>query len=51
MNMDYKIMLEISKTCEMCPLREKCIEVDCVLYRIEKIIVKNNSKNKRGGKK
>lgn len=36
--MKYKIMLEIAKYCEICPLREKCIELECVLYRIEKII-------------
>lgn len=41
--MKYKIMLEISKQCEICPLREKCIENECVLFRIEKIVegVKN----------
>ena len=38
-NLDYKIMLEISKQCEKCSLREKCIEEDCILFRIEQLIV------------
>lgn len=49
MNLNYKIMLEISKTCEGCSLREKCIEEECVLYRIEQIII--NNKKKGGTKK
>lgn len=33
-----KAMLEIAETCENCKLREKCIEEECILYRIEKIL-------------
>ena len=42
--MKYKIMSEITKQCECCPLRERCIETDCVLYRIERILIKNYKK-------
>lgn len=45
--MKYKIMLEISNCCKECPLREKCIEIECVLFRIEKIL-ENMTKNKKG---
>lgn len=47
----YKIMLEIANFCETCPLREKCIEADCILFRIEQIIVEDKLKNKKGGEK
>lgn len=33
-----KILTEITNYCENCPLREKCIEKECVLFRIEKIV-------------
>lgn len=47
MDLNYEIMLEISKTCEKCSLREKCIEEECVLYRIENILEKENNKKKK----
>lgn len=41
-----KILLEISNFCENnCAEREQCVEDDCVLYRIEQIIIeKENNK-------
>lgn len=47
-NKDYRIMKEISECCETCFLREKCIEEECVLFRIEKIVV-GNRHDKKGG--
>lgn len=35
-----KILLEISKYCEICISHENCPEEECVLYRIEEIILK-----------
>jgi hypothetical protein len=36
---DKKILTEITESCEQCPKREKCLEEDCVLFRIEQILV------------
>ncbi len=47
--MDKKILLEISNFCENCSSHECCPEEDCVLFRIEKLVVKNI--NKKKGKK
>lgn len=44
------ILLEIVEYCEICPIKDKCIEEECVLYRIEIIILKDNAK-KKGKKK
>lgn len=40
-----KIMLEISNFCEMCPSHEICPEEECVLFRIEQIILKKEERN------
>lgn len=36
--MEEKILLEITNYCESCPCHEKCVEQECVLFRIEKLI-------------
>ena len=36
-NMD-KILNETTTFCESCPKRECCIEEECVIFRIEKIV-------------
>jgi len=40
-----KILNETTSTCFNCRLRERCIEEDCVLFRIEKIIEKIKNKD------
>lgn len=40
-----KILNETTSTCFNCRLRERCIEEDCVLFRIEKIIKKIKNKD------
>lgn len=42
-----KILLEISKYCENCPINNKCVEEECVLFRIEKLILEEINKNKK----
>lgn len=37
--MKDKILTEITEFCEECPSHECCPEEDCVLYRIEQIVV------------
>lgn len=44
--MKNKILLEITKFCENCGSNCCCPEEECVLFRIEKIIVKQQ-KNKK----
>lgn len=39
--MKYKVLLEIANTCENCPINTKCVEKECVLFRIEKLILKD----------
>lgn len=39
-----KILDEITTFCETCASRESCPEEDCVLYRIEKVVVDDNKK-------
>jgi len=39
-----KILLEIAKFCESCASHECCPEEDCVLFRIEKIILEKKEK-------
>lgn len=34
---EEKILNEITTFCEDCPNREKCLEKECVLFRIEQI--------------
>lgn len=41
--MKEKILTEITNQCENCNLHEKCIEEECVLFRIEQILLKNES--------
>ena len=36
-----KILDEIFSECEKCPYVYACIEKDCILYRIEKIITQD----------
>lgn len=45
--MGNKILKEITEFCKECASHECCCEEDCVLYRIEQIIV--NKTNKKGG--
>lgn len=33
------ILFEISECCQICPLCYKCIEEDCVLFRIEQLVL------------
>ena len=44
--MDNKILLEIANFCETCPSHESCPEEECVLYRIEKIILNGEEDEK-----
>ena len=39
------ILLEISNYCTICHIHDKCVEEDCVLFRIE-IIILNDKKRK-----
>jgi len=45
--MKYKILLEISKFCECCASHECCPEDECILFRIEKLILEDNKKKRR----
>lgn len=47
--MKNKILLEISNYCTICPIHDKCVEDDCVLFRIETIIL-NTKKQKQKGR-
>lgn len=40
--MEQKILNEITNFCNECSSKEQCSEEDCVLYRIEKLITKEN---------
>ena len=42
--MEEIILLEIAKYCEECPIHDKCIDEECVLYRIEVIILKEEKR-------
>lgn len=44
--MKNKILLEITKFCKECPSCECCPEEECVLYRIEKLVERNNKMKK-----
>ena len=41
------ILLEIFNTCEDCKARECCKEKECVLFRIEQIVIKRKKKKNR----
>lgn len=41
--MNNEILTEITEICECCSSRECCPEEECVLFRIEQIIVLNES--------
>ena len=45
------ILLEIFNTCEGCKCRECCKEKECVLFRIEQIVVKQEKKKNKFIKK
>ena len=49
--MKEKILNEISNHCENCRSRECCPEDECVLYRIEQIIIRRKKKKIRLKKK
>lgn len=49
--MKEKILNETTKFCNTCPSKECCPENECVLYRIEQIVLKWNKKKKRPIKK
>ena len=38
MKIEDKILNETTTYCESCPYKEKCVEEECVIYRIEKIV-------------
>lgn len=42
--MENKIMLEICNFCEECASRECCPEKECVLFRIEQILLKQRKR-------
>lgn len=42
--MEEEIMNEIVEECEECLNRECCLEEDCVLFRIEKLVEENDIK-------
>ena len=42
--MEDKILNETTTFCESCPSRECCPEEDCVLYRIEQIVLNKEEK-------
>ena len=44
--MKDKILNEISNFCEICLSHDNCPEEDCVLFRIEKIVLKKGEKQK-----
>jgi hypothetical protein len=42
-NLEEKILIETTTFCENCPYKEKCIEEECVIFRIEKILEDNKN--------
>lgn len=36
-----EILTEITDYCENCPYHEKCVEEECILFRIEQIVEGN----------
>ena len=45
--MSDEIKLEIANQCEEYPINDKCVEEQCVLFRIEQIIEESEAKNER----
>lgn len=45
--MKNKILLEIAKFCENCSSNCCCPEDECILYRIEKILLEKKEKKKK----
>lgn len=45
--MKDKILIEISDFCECCLSHEECPEEECVLYRIEKIILEKGENDEK----
>ena len=45
--MKHEILLEISNFCEECPSHECCTEEECILYRIEQLIILKQDENKK----
>lgn len=43
--MNKRILIEISNFCKSCPSHENCPEEECVLFRIEKLIIKGSGNN------
>ena len=43
--MNREILLEISEFCKNCPSHENCPEEECVLYRIEKMLLEGEKNN------
>ena len=41
------ILFEISEYCQICPLCYKCIEEDCVLFRIEQLVLEGIGENEK----
>lgn len=49
--MKQKILIEITNFCKTCCSSSCCPEEDCVLFRIEKIILQQKNKNRKGEQK
>lgn len=49
--MNTKILKEITNFCRECSSHTCCPEEDCVLFRIEKLVVNNKNKKKKRRKK
>ena len=45
--MKDEILFEISEYCQICPLCYKCIEEDCVLFRIEQLVLEGIGENEK----
>lgn len=43
--MSDEIKLEIANQCGECPINDKCVEEQCVLFRIEQIIEESEVKD------
>lgn len=43
--MEDKILKEIANFCEECPAHEICPDEECVLFRIEQIVLKEVNKD------
>lgn len=43
--MEDKILNETTSFCNECPIKEHCIEEECVLFRIEQIVLENEEQD------